>query len=48
MMYVIAGGGVMSANYPPESELSRKFKQIIGAARRYLEGFLCSKSTIKH
>lgn len=47
MMYVIAGGGVMSANYPPESELSRKFKQIIGAAWRYLEG-LCSKSTIKH
>lgn len=43
MQLQLAGGsGVMSAYYQPESELSRKVKQIIGAARRYLEG-LCTQ-----
>lgn len=35
-----AGSGVMSAYYPPESELSRRFKQIVKAARKHLEA-LC-------
>lgn len=41
MIVAIAGGGVMSAYYPPESELSRRFKQIIKAARKQLEA-LCN------
>lgn len=47
MNYQLAGSIAGVAYFPTESELSRKFKQIIGAAWRYLEG-LCSKSTIKH
>lgn len=41
MMYAIAGSGIMSAYYPPESELSRRLKQIIKAARKHLE-MLCT------
>ncbi|NIG74988.1 hypothetical protein F3J34_15470 [Klebsiella sp. Ap-873] len=41
MQFSLAGGGVMSAYYPPESELSRRFKQIIKAARKQLEA-LCN------
>ena len=48
MTYQLAGSVAGVAYFPTESELSRKFKQIIGATRRYLEGFLCSKSTITH
>ena len=48
MQLQLAGvSGVMSANYPPESELSRRVEQIISAARRYLEG-LCVNSTTKN
>ena len=38
--YVLAGSGVMSAYYPPESELSRRVKQLIKSAIRQLEA-LC-------
>ncbi|WP_312773303.1 hypothetical protein [Atlantibacter hermannii] len=30
--YLISGSGVMSAYYPPESELHRKVRQLIRAA----------------
>ncbi|MER5006911.1 hypothetical protein [Atlantibacter hermannii] len=32
MQLSLAGSGVMSAYYPPESELHRKFRQLIRAA----------------
>nr|DAM64815.1 MAG TPA: CIII protein family protein [Caudoviricetes sp.] len=32
MQYSLAGSGVMSAYYPPESELHRKVRQLIHAA----------------
>jgi hypothetical protein len=41
MQLSLSGSGVMSAYYPPESELSRRFKQIIKAARKQLEA-LCN------
>ncbi|WP_238392799.1 hypothetical protein [Buttiauxella sp. 3AFRM03] len=41
MMYVIAGGGIMSAYYPPESELSRasskSLKQPVSTWRCYVQ-----------
>ena len=42
MQLSLAGSGVMSAYYPPESELSRRVKQLIKAARKQLEA-LCHK-----
>lgn len=42
MQYRLAGSGVMSAYYPHESELERKFKQLIKAAQKRLEA-LCHK-----
>lgn len=42
MAYELAGSIAGVAYFPNESELSRKFKQIIGAARRFVEG-LCTQ-----
>ncbi|MFS3259607.1 hypothetical protein ACK6R6_11235 [Escherichia coli] len=39
--YILAGSGVMSAFYPHESELSRRVKQLIRAAKKQLEA-LCT------
>ena len=46
MPYELAGSFAGVAYFPTESELSRKFKQIIGATLRWVEGLLC-KSTSK-
>lgn len=40
MHYSLAGSGVMSAFYPAESELSKRVRRLIRAARKRLEG-LC-------
>ncbi|HAK3429693.1 TPA: hypothetical protein ACJGUQ_001330 [Salmonella enterica subsp. enterica serovar Ball] len=40
MQLSYAGSGVMSAFYPHESELSRRVKQLIRAAKKQLEA-LC-------
>ena len=37
MHFQLAGSGVMSAFYPHESELSRRVKQLIRAAKKQLE-----------
>lgn len=42
MAYQLAGSFAGVAYFPTESELSRKFKLIAGAARRYLE-VLCTQ-----
>ncbi|MGP6135243.1 hypothetical protein [Enterobacter chuandaensis] len=42
MHYSLAGSGVMSAFYPAESELSKRVRRLIRAARKHLEG-LCHK-----
>lgn len=42
MQLQLAGSGVMSANYPPESELSRKVRRLIKAAQKKLEG-ICTQ-----
>lgn len=41
MHFQLAGSGVMSAFYPHESELSRRVKQLIRAAKKQLES-LCT------
>ncbi|WP_336707617.1 MULTISPECIES: hypothetical protein [unclassified Cedecea] len=41
MKLAIAGGFAVGAYHPTESELSRRFKQIIKAARKQLEA-LCN------
>lgn len=40
MQLSLAGSGVMSAYYPTESELSKRVRRLIHAARKHLEG-LC-------
>ncbi|HGG9054447.1 TPA: hypothetical protein ACJJ1D_005042 [Enterobacter hormaechei subsp. xiangfangensis] len=40
MHYSLAGSGVMSAFYPAESELSKRVRRLIRAARKHLEA-LC-------
>ncbi|MXF54329.1 hypothetical protein GRW67_22335 [Escherichia coli] len=37
MHFQLAGSGVMSAFYPHESELSRRVKQLIRAAKKQLD-----------
>lgn len=37
MHYSLAGSGVMSAFYPAESELSKRVRRLIRAARKHLE-----------
>ncbi|HGU7839895.1 TPA: hypothetical protein ACNBHH_000105 [Escherichia coli] len=41
MHFQLVGSGVMSAFYPHESELSRRVKQLIRAAKKQLEA-LCA------
>lgn len=43
MHFQLAGSGVMSAFYPHESELSRRFKQLIRAAKKQLEALCAMK-----
>lgn len=41
MMHLsLSGGGIMSAYYPSESELYKRVRRLIRAARKHLEG-LC-------
>ncbi|EPK1346673.1 hypothetical protein OGQ49_004643 [Enterobacter hormaechei] len=41
MMHLsLSGGGIMSAYYPSESELSKRVRRLIRATRKHLEG-LC-------
>ncbi|KGB12037.1 regulatory CIII domain protein [Enterobacter cloacae] len=40
MTFAIAGGAVVSAYYPTESELSKRVRRLIRAASKHLEG-LC-------
>lgn len=40
MQLSLAGSGVMSAYFPAESELSKRVRRLILAARKHLEG-LC-------
>nr|DAG71059.1 MAG TPA: CIII protein family protein [Caudoviricetes sp.] len=40
MQLSLSGGGIMSAYYPSESELSKRVRRLIRAARKHLEG-LC-------
>lgn len=40
MHFSLSGGGIMSAYYPSESELSKRVRRLIRAARKHLEG-LC-------
>lgn len=40
MHFQLAGSGVMSAFYPHESELSRRVKQLIRAAKKQLEALI--------
>ena len=42
MTFAIAGGAVVSAYYQTESELSKRVRRLIRAARKHLEG-LCHK-----
>ncbi|EMS0142229.1 hypothetical protein WKN36_002245 [Escherichia coli] len=44
MHFQLAGSGVMSAFYPHESELSRRVKQLIRAAKKQLEALCAMKS----
>lgn len=38
MMHLsLSGGGIMSAYYQPESELSKRVRRLIRAARKHLE-----------
>ncbi|EOG5419303.1 hypothetical protein [Cronobacter malonaticus] len=37
MQLSLSGGGIMSAYYPTESELSKRFRRLIRAARKQLE-----------
>ena len=46
MHFQLAGSGVMSAFYPHESELSRRVKQLIRAAKKQLEA-LCAMTCLK-
>ncbi|EPR0131194.1 TPA: hypothetical protein ORR73_002320 [Escherichia coli] len=41
--YILAGSGVMSAFYPHESELSRRVKQLIRAAKKQPEALCAMK-----
>ncbi|OYJ41123.1 hypothetical protein CI736_17340 [Shigella boydii] len=43
MHFQLAGSGVMSAFYPHESELSRRVKQLIRAAKKQLEALCAMK-----
>ncbi|GEG29419.1 phage regulatory protein CIII [Escherichia coli O145:H28] len=43
MHFQFAGSGVMSAFYPHESELSRRVKQLIRAAKKQLEALCAMK-----
>ncbi|EMF5696131.1 hypothetical protein V3954_004601 [Enterobacter roggenkampii] len=40
MQLSLAGSGVVSAHHPTESELSKRVRRLIRAARKHLEG-LC-------
>lgn len=40
MQLSLSGSGVMSAYFPAESELSKRVRRLIRAARKHLEG-LC-------
>jgi hypothetical protein len=43
MHFQLAGSGVMYAFYPHESELSRRVKQLIRAAKKQLEALCAMK-----
>lgn len=46
MHFQLAGSGVMSAFYPHESELSRRVKQLIRAAKKQLEALCAMKQPL--
>ncbi|VED36712.1 putative host killing protein [Escherichia coli] len=48
MHFQLAGSGVMSAFYPHESELSRRVKQLIRAAKETTGGVMRNEIAINH